>query len=117
EGELIMGEYHRLLSDRTKLVFCNHVSNALGTVNPIAEIIEAAHGVGAAVLIDGAQAAAHIKADLQALDVDFYTVSAHKMYGPTGVGALCGHKKWLETLPPYQGCGQMIEEVTHERAS
>jgi len=114
EGELIMEEYHRLVSDRTKLVFCNHVSNALGTVNPIGEIIEAAHAVGAAVLIDGAQAAAHIRADLQALDVDFYTVSAHKMCGPTGVGMLYGKKQWLEKLPPYQGGGEMIEEVTFE---
>src|SRR5690606_33175198 len=95
QGELIMERYHELLSERTKLVFCNHVSNALGTINPIGEIIEAAHGVKAAVLIDGAQAAPHIKADLQALDVDFYVVSAHKMYGPTGVGMLYGKEEWL----------------------
>ena len=117
EGELIMEAYHQLLSERTKLVFCNHVSNALGTVNPIEEIIDAAHRVGAAVLIDGAQAAAHFKADLQALEVDFYTVSAHKMYGPTGVGVLYGKKQWLEKLPPYQGGGEMIEEVTFERTT
>lgn len=116
-GELIMEEYHRLLSERTKLVFCNHVSNALGTINPIGEIIEAAHGVGAAVLIDGAQAAAHIKVDLQALDVDFYTVSAHKMCGPTGVGALYGKETWLDRLPPYQGGGEMIDQVTFERST
>ena len=90
EGQLVMGEYHKLLSQRTKLVFCNHVSNALGTINPIEEIIAAAHKVGAAVLIDGAQAAPHIKADVQKLDVDFYVVSAHKMCGPTGVGMLYG---------------------------
>ena len=117
EGELVMEEYHKLLSDKTKLVFCNHVSNALGTINPIEKIIEAAHKVGAAVLIDGAQAAAHIKADLQALDVDFYTVSAHKMCGPTGVGMLYGKEKWLKKLPPYQGGGEMIAEVTFEKTT
>ncbi|WP_067029846.1 aminotransferase class V-fold PLP-dependent enzyme [Allomuricauda sp. CP2A] len=117
EGELIMEEYHNLLSEKTKLVFCNHVSNALGTINPIEEIIEAAHKVGAAVLIDGAQAAAHIKADLQALDVDFYVVSAHKMCGPTGVGMLYGKEEWLKKLPPYQGGGEMIAEVTFEKTT
>ena len=98
-------------------MFCNHVSNALGTVNPIEEIIEGAHKVGAAVLIDGAQAAAHIKPDLQALDVDFYTVSAHKMCGPTGVGILYGKEAWLNKLPPYQGGGEMIAEVTFEKTT
>lgn len=117
DGELVMEEYHNLLSERTKLVFCNHVSNALGTINPIKEIIDAAHKVGAAVLIDGAQAAAHIKADLQALDVDFYTVSAHKMCGPTGVGMLYGKEEWLKKLPPYQGGGEMIAEVTFEKTT
>jgi len=117
EGKLVMEEYHNLLSDKTKLVFCNHVSNALGTINPIEEIIEAAHKVGAAVLIDGAQAAAHIKPDLQALDVDFYTVSAHKMCGPTGVGVLYGKEEWLKKLPPYQGGGEMIAEVTFEKTT
>ena len=117
EGELVMEEYHNLLSDKTKLVFCNHVSNALGTINPIEEIIEAAHKAGAAVLIDGAQAAAHIKADLLALDVDFYTVSAHKMCGPTGVGILYGKEEWLKKLPPYQGGGEMIAEVTFEKTT
>lgn len=116
-GELIMEEYHKLLSERTKLVFCNHVSNALGTINPIEEIIEAAHKVGAAVLIDGAQAAAHIKPDLQALNVDFYVVSAHKMCGPTGVGMLYGKEEWLKKLPPYQGGGEMIAEVTFEKTT
>ncbi len=106
EGELIMESYKGLLSARTRLVFCNHVSNALGTINPIREIIDAAHGIGAAVLIDGAQAAPHIKADMQALDVDFYTVSAHKMCGPTGVGVLYGKEEWLNRLPPYQGGGK-----------
>ncbi len=117
EGELILDEYHKLLSDKTKLVFCNHVSNALGTVNPIKEIIDAAHDIGAAVLIDGAQAAPHIQADVQKLDVDFYTVSAHKMCGPTGVGALYGKEEWLKKLPPYQGGGEMIAEVTFEKTT
>ncbi|MAU14801.1 MAG: cysteine desulfurase CsdA [Muricauda sp.] len=117
EGELIMEEYHKLLSNKTKLVFCNHVSNALGTINPIKEIIDAAHKVGSAVLIDGAQAAAHIKPDLQALDVDFYAVSAHKMCGPTGVGMLYGKEEWLKKLPPYQGGGEMIAEVTFEKTT
>ena len=117
EGELVMAEYHRLLNPKTKLVFCNHVSNALGTINPIEEIIEAAHRVGAAVLIDGAQAAAHIKPDLQKLDVDFYTVSAHKLCGPTGVGMLYGKEMWLNKLPPYQGGGEMIAEVTFEKTT
>jgi len=117
EGELILGEYHKLLSEKTKLVFCNHVSNALGTINPIKEIIKAAHSVGAAVLIDGAQAAPHIQADVQALGVDFYTVSAHKMCGPTGVGVLYGKEEWLHKLPPYQGGGEMIAEVTFEKTT
>ncbi|MEZ4809955.1 MAG: cysteine desulfurase [Allomuricauda sp.] len=116
-GELVMAAYHALLSKSTKLVFCNHVSNALGTINPIKEIIDAAHKVGAAVLIDGAQAAAHIKSDFQALDVDFYTASAHKMCGPTGVGMLYGKEEWLNKLPPYQGGGEMIAEVTFEKTT
>ena len=116
-GELVMEEFHSLLTERTQLVFCNHVSNALGTINPIKEIIDAAHKVGAAVLIDGAQAAPHIKADMQALDVDFYTVSAHKMCGPTGVGMLYGKTSWLQKLPPYQGGGEMIAEVTFEKTT
>ncbi|WP_339711217.1 cysteine desulfurase [uncultured Kriegella sp.] len=117
EGELLMEEYAKLLSGRTKLVFCNHISNALGTINPIEEIIEKAHKVSAAVLIDGAQAAPHVKADMQALDVDFYTVSAHKMCGPTGVGVLYGKEEWLNKLPPYQGGGEMIAEVTFEKTT
>ncbi len=117
DGELVMEEYHKLLSNKTKVVFCNHVSNALGTVNPIEKIIKEAHKVGAAVLIDGAQAAPHIKADMQKLDVDFYTVSAHKMCGPTGVGILYGKEEWLNKLPPYQGGGEMIAEVTFEKTT
>ena len=117
EGELLMNAYEELLSDKTKLVFCNHVSNALGTINPIEEIIQKAHDVGAAVLIDGAQACPHIKPDVQALDVDFYVASAHKICGPTGVGMLYGKEEWLNKLPPYQGGGEMISEVTFEKTT
>ncbi|EAR16414.1 aminotransferase class V-fold PLP-dependent enzyme [Robiginitalea biformata] len=116
-GELELDTFREGLSDKTRLVFVNHVSNALGTVNPIEEIISLAHDAGAAVLVDGAQAAPHIRADLQALDADFYTVSAHKLCGPTGVGALYGKESWLEKLPPYQGGGEMIEEVTFEKTT
>lgn len=117
QGELMMDVYESLRSDKTKLVFCNHISNALGTINPIAEIIDKAHEVGAAVLIDGAQAAPHLVADVQALDVDFYTVSAHKICGPTGVGMLYGKSEWLNKLPPYQGGGEMIAEVSFEKTT
>ena len=117
DGELIMETFHSLLNENTKLVFCNHVSNALGTINPIEEIIRAAHAVGAAVLIDGAQAAPHMIADVQALDVDFYTVSAHKVCGPTGMGMLFGKEEWLNKMPPYQGGGEMIAEVTFEKTT
>ncbi len=117
EGELLMNEYGKLLSKKTKLVFVNHVSNALGTINPIKEIIDKAHQVGAAVLIDGAQSSPHIKTDVQALDADFYVVSAHKMCGPTGVGILYGKEAWLNKLPPYQGGGEMIKEVTFEKTT
>ncbi len=116
-GELAMDAFHELLSDKTKLVFVNHVSNALGTINPIETIIAEAHKKGAAVLIDGAQAAPHIKADVQALDVDFYVVSGHKMCGPTGVGILYGKEEWLNKLPPYQGGGEMIDQVTFEKTT
>ncbi len=116
-GELLMNSYRDLLSERTKLVFCNHVSNALGTLNPIREIIHAAHQIGAAVLIDGAQAAPHIKADLSELKPDFYTVSGHKICGPTGVGILYGREEWLNKLPPYQGGGEMIANVTFAKST
>ena len=116
-GTLQMEDYTGLLNTKTKLVFVNHVSNALGTVNPIAEIIEKAHAVGAKVLIDGAQAAPHIKADVQALDVDFYVTSAHKLCGPTGVGMLYGKASLLNQIPPYQGGGEMIAEVTFEKTT
>lgn len=117
DGSLQMDTYQDLLSEKTKLVFCNHISNALGTINPIEEIIDKAHKVGAAVLIDGAQACPHIKPDVQALDVDFYVASAHKICGPTGVGLLYGKEEWLEKLPPYQGGGEMIETVTFEKTT
>ncbi|WP_299884065.1 aminotransferase class V-fold PLP-dependent enzyme [uncultured Lacinutrix sp.] len=116
-GELEMDTYSALLSDKTKLVFVNHISNALGTINPIESIIKQAHQVGAAVLIDGAQACPHIKPDVQALDVDFYVASAHKICGPTGVGMLYGKEEWLEKLPPYQGGGEMIATVSFEKTT
>jgi cysteine desulfurase/selenocysteine lyase len=117
QGELLMDAYVSLLSSKTKLVFVNHISNALGTINPIEEIIEKAHATGAAVLIDGAQACPHIKPDVQALDADFYVASAHKICGPTGVGILYGKEAWLQQLPPYQGGGEMIETVTFEKTT
>ena len=117
QGELIYESFEELLSEKTKMVFLNHVSNALGTINPIKKIIDKAHEKGAAVLIDGAQAAPHIKADVQALDVDFYVVSAHKMCGPTGVGVLYGKEEWLNKLPPYQGGGEMIATVSFEKTT
>ena len=117
DGTLDMHAYKELLNKKPKLVFVNHVSNALGTINPIEEIIQKAHKVGAAVLVDGAQACGHIKPDLQKLDVDFYTVSAHKLCGPTGIGMLYGKEKWLNKLPPYQGGGEMIDEVTFEKTT
>ena len=117
EGSLVMSTYDNLLSEKTKLVFCNHISNALGTINPVKEIIEKAHHVGAAVLIDGAQSTPHMKVDFQKLDVDFYVTSAHKICGPTGIGLLYGKKEWLEKLPPYQGGGEMIETVSFEKTT
>lgn len=117
KGELVMSEFDSLLSDKTKIVAVNHISNALGTLNPIEEIIEKAHGVGAAVLIDGAQATPHLKPDVQALDCDFYVFSGHKVCGPTGVGILYGKEEWLHKLPPYLGGGEMIAEVTFEKTT
>ena len=117
EGELVITEYDNLLSENTKLVFVNHISNALGTINPIEYIIDKAHNIGAAVLVDGAQACPHLMPDVQALDVDFYVVSAHKMCGPTGVGMLYGKSVWLNKLPPYQGGGEMIAEVTFKKTT
>jgi cysteine desulfurase/selenocysteine lyase len=116
-GELIMAEYDKLLSNKTKIVTVNHISNALGTVNPIQYMIDKAHEFGAAILIDGAQAVPHLKPDVQALDCDFYVFSGHKMCGPTGVGILYGKEAWLNKLPPYQGGGEMIKEVTFEKTT
>ncbi len=115
DGELCMDELDGLLSERTKIVGVVHLSNALGTINPIKEIIDRAHAAGAKVLVDGAQALAHLKVDVQALDVDFYVTSAHKMYGPTGIGLLYAKESLLEAMPPYQGGGDMITMVTFER--
>lgn len=117
KGELIISEFDNLLSEKTKIVTVNHISNALGTVNPIEYIIKKAHGVGAAVLIDGAQATPHLRPDVQALDCDFYVFSGHKVCGPTGVGILYGKEEWLRKLPPYQGGGEMIAEVTFEKTT
>ena len=116
-GELIMAEYYKLLSDKTKIVTVNHISNALGTVNPIKYMIDKAHEFGAAVLIDGAQAVPHLKPDVQELDCDFYVFSGHKICGPTGVGILYGKEAWLNKLPPYQGGGEMIKEVTFAKTT
>lgn len=116
-GELDMDAFAKAMTPNLKLVFVNHVSNALGTVNPIEHIISEAHKVGAAVVIDGAQATPHIKPDVQALDADFYVASAHKICGPTGVGILYGKEALLEQLPPYQGGGEMIDQVTFEKTT
>ncbi len=116
-GTLDMEVYETLLNDRTRLVFVNHVSNALGTINPIEKIIDQAHAVGAKVLIDGAQAAPHIPTDVQALDIDYYVTSAHKLCGPTGVGMLYGKSELLNLLPPYQGGGEMIATVTFTKTT
>ena len=117
DGELNMTEFYSLLKLKPKLVFVNHISNALGTINPIKQIIDESHKVGAAVLIDGAQACPHIKSDVQDLDVDFYVTSAHKMCGPTGVGLLYGKEFWLNKLSPFQGGGEMISDVTFEKTT
>ncbi|GEP49972.1 cysteine desulfurase [Flavobacterium noncentrifugens] len=117
KGELIMDAYDKLLSDQTKIVTVNHISNALGTINPIKYMIEKAHAVGAAILIDGAQAVPHLKPDVQDLDCDFYVFSGHKICGPTGTGILYGKESWLNKLPPYQGGGEMIKEVTFEKTT
>lgn len=116
-GILDMDAFDQLVNNRTKVVFVNHVSNALGIINPVKHIIEKAHAVGAAVLIDGAQATPHLVPDLQALNADFYTTSAHKICGPTGIGMLYGKEEWLRKLPPYQGGGEMIDQVTFEKTT
>ena len=116
-GELLMDEYKKLLSDKTKLVAVIHISNTLGTINPVKEIIDLAHQKGALVLLDGAQAVPHIKVDVQDLGCDFYAFSGHKMFGPTGVGILYGKSEYLNDMPPYQGGGDMIKEVTFEKTT
>lgn len=116
-GEIELDAFKQLLSDRTKIVATNHASNSLGTINPIQEMITLAHEKGAVVLIDGAQSAAHLPIDVKALDVDFYCVSSHKMYGPTGVGVLYGKRELLEKMPPYMGGGEMIKDVTFEKTT
>jgi cysteine desulfurase / selenocysteine lyase len=117
EGELRLGELHKLMSPRTKIIALAHVSNALGTVNPVKQIIEGAHRRNLPVLIDGAQAVPHMKVDVQALDADFYTLSSHKMFGPMGIGVLYGKAELLEKMPPYQGGGDMISSVTFEKTT
>lgn len=117
KGELLMEEYKKLLSDKTKLVAIIHISNTLGTINPVKEIIDLAHQKGALVLIDGAQAVPHIKVNVQDLDCDFYAFSGHKIFGPTGVGILYGKSEYLNAMPPYQGGGDMIKEVTFEKTT
>jgi cysteine desulfurase/selenocysteine lyase len=117
EGELLMDEYEKLLTERTKFVSVVHVSNSLGTINPVKEIIEKAHAVGAKVLLDGAQASSHLHLDVQDLDCDFYSLSLHKIYGPTGMGILYGKRDLLNEMPPYRGGGEMIKEVTFEKTT
>ena len=114
-GELMLDEYEKLFTERTKIVSVTHVSNVLGTVNPVEEIIRIAHEHGVPVMVDGAQSAPHFAVDVQAMDCDFFAFSGHKMYGPTGVGVLYGKEDWLDRLPPYQGGGEMIESVSFER--
>ena len=116
-GELVMEEFKTLLSDRTKIVSVAYASNSMGIINPVKEIIELSHQHGAVVLLDGAQATAHLEINVQDLDCDFYALSAHKMYGPTGVGALYGKRELLEAMPPYQGGGEMIKDVSFEKTT
>ena len=116
-GELLMNEYEKLFTPKTKIVSVTHVSNVLGTINPVKQIIEIAHAHGVPVLVDGAQSIPHLKVDVQALDADFYVFSGHKVYGPTGIGVLYGRESWLDRLPPYQGGGEMIKNVSFERTT
>lgn len=117
KGELILDEYRKLLNERTKLVAVAHVSNVLGTINPVKDIISIAHERNIPVLLDGAQAIPHIAVDIEDIDADFYVFSAHKIYGPTGIGVLYGKEKWLNLMPPYQGGGEMIDKVTFEKTT
>ena len=116
-GELLLDEYERLFTERTRIVCVTHVSNVLGTVNPVKDMIATAHAHGVPVLVDGAQSIPHMPVDVQALDADFYVFSGHKVYGPTGVGVLYGKEEWLDKLPPYQGGGEMIQHVSFERTT
>ncbi|RAI89480.1 cysteine desulfurase [Algoriphagus yeomjeoni] len=116
-GEILFEEFEKLLSPKTKLVSIVHASNALGTINPVKQVIDAAHAVGAKILLDGAQSSSHLQIDVQALDCDFFAFSAHKLYGPTGLGCLYGKREVFETMPPYQGGGEMIKEVTFEKTT
>jgi cysteine desulfurase/selenocysteine lyase len=116
-GELYLDVFGRMLNEKTRLVAVNHVSNSLGTVNPVAQIVQSAHTLGVPVLVDGAQAIQHMTHDVQALDADFYAFSGHKMYAPMGVGVLYGKRKWLEQLPPFQSGGEMIDQVTPEKVT
>lgn len=116
-GELDLDVFGRMLNEKTRLVAVNHVSNSLGTVNPVAQIVQSAHALGVPVLVDGAQAIQHMTHDVQALDADFYAFSGHKMYAPMGVGVLYGKRKWLEQLPPFQSGGEMIDQVTPEKVT
>lgn len=117
KGNLDIEEYHRLFSDKTRIVSCTHVSNVLGTVNPVKEMIAVAHAHGVPFMVDGAQSAPHFAIDVQDMDCDFFAFSGHKMYGPTGVGVLYGKEEWLDRMPPYQGGGEMIESVSFEKTT
>jgi len=117
DGDLRLDVYENLLSEKTRIVAFNHVSNALGTVNPAKKIIQMAHDVGAAVLVDAAQSVQHVEHDVQAMDADFYAFSGHKIYGPTGIGVLYGKERWLDAMPPYQGGGEMIDQVSLEKTT
>ena len=117
DGQLCMDQLETLITEKTKIISVAHVSNVLGTVNPVAQIVQIAHTHGIPVLVDGAQSAPHFKVDVQAMDCDFFAFSGHKMYGPTGIGVLYGKEEWLEKLPPYQGGGEMIDKVTWEKTT
>ena len=117
EGELLLDQYEALLNEKTRIVCCTHVSNVLGTINPVKEVVRIAHEHGVPVLIDGAQSTPHMKVDMQDIDCDFFAFSGHKVYGPTGIGVLYGKEAWLEKLPPYQGGGEMIKNVSFEKTT
>ena len=116
-GELMMEEFHKLLNEKVKLVSVVHASNSLGTINPVKEIIDAAHKIGAIVMLDGAQSTVHLDIDVQELDCDFFAISSHKVYGPTGIGVLYGKRELLEAMPPFMGGGEMIKDVTFEKTT